>query len=134
MNADKKFDLLYETLKDIIKTYYENVMRTIAFILLAIGWILTSKDTQTLLHKDERLIYLGLTAIVITGLIHGYSSHYFYQHSQKKAQQLKELDFVSSNYYEQYQIKFSVFMGNLILNLSLLTVLFVMVYLNKPGT
>lgn len=127
MDDDKKFGLLHETLKDIFKFYYENVMRTLAFIFIVIGWLITSIEARGIISTDSTLKIILLLVIVIGGVVHARASYLFYQHSQNTIQSLKELNIVPIKYYEQSQITRYMFLANLALNLALLIILFAMV-------
>jgi hypothetical protein len=127
MTDNKKFTWLYDALKDIIKSYMDNVMKTLASIVIAIGWIVTSGEARQFLGEQPVFYHrLALTAIVIAGLIHTFASTQFYRQSRRKMQQLKTVN-IAPQLYDQYAITFPVFIANLILNLALLGILFAMV-------
>jgi len=131
MKATEKFSLLHATLKDIFKDYNDNSMKTSAYIIIAIGWILTSDTARAFLAlqgKQQSLIFfLSLTAVAIIAIIHSIVSFGFYQRSQKKMRMLLKLNEVEAESFDNYQISLSHLVASLAANLFLFAILFVMI-------
>ena len=129
MNKEKQFELLHKTLVDIFKDYVDNVMKTLASLIIAIGWILTSVDAQEFIRKsDVRIYYTALAAIVSIGLVHTIISIGMQVRSQSTTVYLNELNFTDKKYYEHYHITRLHMFANLIVNIFMFCILFVMIF------
>src|SRR5688572_24428232 len=103
MEDKEKFALLYEALQDIIKAYMDVFWRTFTAIVIIIGWVMTSEDTQIFLG-NRNVNTVSLIAITLSGFIHIYSSCTYYYLSTQKKKLLDKLKFVDAEYYDHYQI------------------------------
>ena len=63
-NDKQKFDLLYGNLCEIGKTLLDSTAKVTGFLLLAAGWIATSKDMRAFLKEDEISAYLAVAALI----------------------------------------------------------------------
>ena len=129
MKKPDKFNLLHTLLIDILKTYSDNTMKTLASVIIALGWMVTSDKAREFLASDSAIFYyyLSLIALVFISIIHISASSRFYKWSQKTVTLLSKLNFAEPEYYEDYVITKPLLIGNLIMNLSLLTILFAMI-------
>lgn len=129
MKKPEKFNLLHTLLIDILKTYSDNTMKTLASVIIALGWIVTSDKAREFLASEDAIFYyyLSLISILFISIIHVGASNRFYKWSQKTVEMLSRLNFAEPEYYEDYMITKPLLIGNLIMNLSLFTILFTMI-------
>ena len=128
MSTKDKFELAYKSLKDKHDGYIQEVMKTTAFILLAIGWILTSDKSRVFIGGNVSAYYSLLFAILIMALIYTYAQYGSFYFTNERIKLLNELNYVDATYYDQYRIKVLQFIENIMQNLVLLTVLFIMIF------
>jgi hypothetical protein len=136
MDPKDRFNLLYQSLVDTFKGYVENVMKTLASIILTMGWILTSETSRKFLAERKTAYVMVLGAIVIVASLHTCVSIAYYFRSQRKIDLLSELKdadspyvaYVEPSYYLSYKITSPIIGVNLLMNLSLFAALFMMIY------
>jgi len=128
MEEKEKFTLLYESLQDIFKMYMDVFWRTFTAIVIIIGWVVTSEDTQVFLGSHN-VNTISLIAIALSGLIHCYSSWTYYSFSKQRMRLLDKLEFVDAEYYAHCRISLLVLITNLALNLSAIATLLAIVYI-----
>jgi hypothetical protein len=133
MDDKDRFNLLYASLVDTFKGYVDNVMKTMASIIIAIGWILTSDTSRHFLMERKMPYVLSLAAVAVISIIHTAVSFGFYSQSQAKASLISNLragdsPFIEPSYYANYQITLPLVVANLVLNFSLFAVLFMMIF------
>jgi hypothetical protein len=121
------FDLVYEAQIDLYKTYIANVMNTLAFIIIAIGWMLTSEKCRGYLSENRLANRLSLIAVLIVAIIHSLVSIFMYMMSQEKACLLNKLNYIDCKYYEHYIISPAQMIASLLLNLTMLALLFMII-------
>ena len=133
MDLKDRFNLLYASLVDTFKGYVENVMKTLASIILTMGWILTSDTSRKFLAERKTAYVMVLGAIIIVASLHTCVSIAYYFRSQEKIDLLSKVkegdhQYVEPSYYLSYKITPSIIVVNLMMNLSLFAVLFMMIY------
>ncbi|MDX6404890.1 MAG: hypothetical protein QOH70_2345 [Blastocatellia bacterium] len=133
MDLKDRFNLLYASLVDTFKGYVENVMKTLASIILTMGWILTSDTSRKFLAERKTAYVMVLGAIIIVASLHTCVSIAYYFRSQGKIDLLSKVkegdqQYVEPSYYSSYKITPSMIVANLMMNLSLFAVLFMMIY------
>lgn len=134
MDVKDRFTLMYESLKDEFKGYVDNLVRTWAATLIAIGWILTSEQSRDFLAKQRAAYWWLLAAIVVIGILHLGVCESYYRRSQKRINfligEFTDIDspYINKEYYLCYKITRPIFGTGLLVSLFLLTVLFMMVF------
>jgi hypothetical protein len=135
MNAIEKFALNHATLKDIFNNYIDNSTKTSAYLIVAIGWILTSSTARDFLASQGKqrslTFFLSLAVVLGIAIIHSVVSVGFYQRSQKKAYLLSKQDVVEAESYDNYQISLPHLFVSLPANLFLFAILFTMIFVLK---
>lgn len=119
----EKYGVIYESLKDVYKYYTTDVTKTVAFLLLCIGWLATSDKSRDFIRKNKVSRISSIIALVIIGLIHIRTSFNAYVSSQHKISVLSAMDYLDPKYYENYEITIELLIIYLIQNM----VLFVLV-------
>lgn len=134
MDVKDKFDLLYESLKDEFKGYIESLGKTWAFIVLTMGWLLTSQQSRDFLAKQRAAYWWLLMAIIVTGILHVGVCNSYYRRSQKKFNILirefsdSDSPYIEKEYYVSYKITPLMVWTNLLLSLFLFAALFMIVF------
>ncbi len=104
MNPREKFDLLLESLKDIQGEFLADNMKVIGFLLIAIGWLVTSEKSRAYLKSRPVVGYFAIGCIIIASGIHVlYNFHLFNQSAMTMAL-IDRLELVERIYYEPYLI------------------------------
>ena len=129
----EKFDMIYTSMTHLSKEYVDDVMKTIAFLLLAIGWIVTSDRSRAFL-STENVNLTALIAIVFIALTHVLLSIGAFRTSQVKMRLLEDLDYVSREYYAGDRVTGLLLIANLALHLALFATLFALILTLQIGT
>lgn len=122
------FTFLYKQLEDLRKGFDENAMKTAAFILLAIGWVLTSDKGRDFLSANRTFNSFSLIVVCLIAIVHSAECLRFQGGSMVKIMQMNELHYMDPTYYHEYLIDMESLGTVLATNLSLMSVLFMMVY------
>lgn len=134
MALKDKFDLMYESFKDTFKGYVDNVFKTWASIIIAIGWILTSDKSRDFLAQQRAAYMWLLVAIVVITILHSGVCICYYWRSKKKYDLLindftkRQPTFIEEGYYKGYKITALIIGTNLLASLFLFAVLFMMIF------
>ena len=123
----ERFELLHNLLGDQSREYVNDVLKTIAFLLVAIGWILTSKPSREFLGSNVRAHSAGLLTVALVAVIHVALSIEKFVASQQTMKLLFDLDYFPREYYAVVQIGLPVFLANVALHIVLFGTLFVLV-------
>lgn len=94
--ADEKarFDILFETLRDYQQGLLDNTAKTAGFLLLSIGWLVTSETARDTLSSDGRLRGATASAVFLAVTLYAAAALYVYQAAKKIHTRLVELDYV----------------------------------------
>jgi hypothetical protein len=133
MEVKDKFDLLYESLKDEFKGYIDFLMKTWTFIIITMGWILTSQQSREFLAKQRAAYWWLLATILVIYILHVGVCNSYYRRSQNKFNLLirefsaSDSPYIEKEYYISYKITPLLVWTNLLLSLFLFAVLFMIV-------
>ena len=126
-----KFELVHESLVQNTLEYFDNVMAAIGFLLLAIGWLLTSSATRAYLGNHLAVRWSVLVAIGTLAILDLSSVYEAFEVSQKKIGLLEELQGqtqIDRRYFADDGITWRHFVVNSFVHLALFGVLMVLVY------
>ncbi len=84
-----EFGILYQQLKEIRGGYDADVMKTVAFLIIAIGWFITSEKSRDFFRKNRTARILSLYAVVVICCIHVWYSVLTYFSSHKLISSIK---------------------------------------------
>lgn len=131
-----KHDLVYESLKDKYKSYGTDVMKTLAFLLICIGWFITSDKSRNFFKKNRVVRISSIIALVMIGMIHIRASINSYISSQNIISELLSLHYLDLDpkFYENYEITINQLITNMIQNTVLFTVLIIILFSLKEVT
>ena len=134
MDVKDRFNLTYESLKDEFRGYIENLVRTWAAIIIAIGWILTSEQSRNFLAKQRAAYWWLLAAIVVISMLHVGVCISYYRRSQCRVNFLigeftdSDPPYITKEYFMSYRITPLMIGTNLLVSIFLFSALFVMVF------
>ncbi len=134
-SADKqaRFDLLYAASKDIYNSYHGDVMKALAFLIIALGWFITSNKSRDFFRKSKIIRIAAIFALLILCLAHVLYCLDAYNASQEKMSLIHGLNYLDREYYQSYEITTSALIANLALNLALFSVLILILCTLKAG-
>ncbi len=124
----EKFALLHDSLMGLYQDYVNDIYKTIAFLLLAIGWFLTSENARNFLRTNAVAFRSALAAIPVIATVHVILAISTYWDSLQTMGRLVQLDYMPVAYYADQRITPMLLVTNLALHLALFTALFVFVY------
>lgn len=120
---EKKFSFIYESLKDTQKDYVTDVMKALAFLILCIGWFITSDKSRSFFRKNRALRISSIIALTMLCAIHINYQISTYIYSQQIFNDLSDMDYFDSIYYRSYQITIDQLIANSVMNTILFGVL-----------
>lgn len=121
IEIEKKFNLIYESLKDVHSRYVTDVMKALAFLIICIGWFITSDKSRNFLKNNRTVRISFIIALVVICAIHIRSQITTYIYSKHIFTDLSDMNYFDPKYYESYKITIEHLITNSIMN----TVLFV---------
>lgn len=131
MDNLETFRFLFEILKDLNKSYFQNVMSTLGFVLLAIGWVVTSEKSRSFLGSSKSIRFSSVAVVGIISMIHSILSIGAYFLSASKFTQLVNLNYVDLNYFNMYKLNGWHVSLNLLMNLSVFGLLMLLIFKTK---
>jgi len=134
MDDLETFKFLFEIFKDQNKSYFQNVMGTLGFVLLAIGWVVTSEKSRSFLASSALVKFGAITVVGVIALIHSTISIGAYYVSAQKFNQLVALKFTEVQYYEMYKLNGWHVKLNLLMNLAVFGLLMLLIFNSKTAT
>jgi hypothetical protein len=66
IDAQKKYDIIYGSLKDLHSEYIIDVMKTIALLTIGLGWLVTSDKSREFFKKNRTA---RISSIIIIALL-----------------------------------------------------------------
>lgn len=125
---EKKFNFVYESLKHIQKDYVTDIMKALAFLILCIGWFITSDKSRNFFRKNRALRISSIIALIIICAIHINSQISTYIYSQQIFNDLSDMNYFDSIYYRSYQITIDQLIANSVMNTILFAVLILILF------
>jgi hypothetical protein len=99
------FKALFEALKDYQSKALDSGYKTLGFMVVALGWLMTSKDTRDFLHSHSDVRCASVGFLVVGGFCYLFMSRRMYKLSQSIAKKLDTLNYASHDVYDHYIIK-----------------------------
>ena len=125
MSIEKEFEMLYQSLKEIHADYYSDVMKTLAFLIIALGWFITSNKSREFFRKNRTARISSILAVAIICVIHIRFCILTYYSSQKLLSLLDGMNYIEAERYSSYAINIPQLATNLVQNVVLFGVLIV---------
>jgi hypothetical protein len=106
-----------EALKIHLAEYLNTVWKTMAFIMVALGWILSSKDAREFLASHRSIRYSALIVIVLLAIAHFSTLSALYKKSKRTKKALGEqLDGLLSSVVNSYAIPKTYPFASIVIN------------------
>lgn len=128
INDKDKHAFIYESLKDKYKGYTTDVMKTLAFLLICLGWFITSDKSRDFFKKNRIARVSSIITLVIIGIIHIRSQILSFKSSQYIISEISSLNYFDPKYYENYEINIGQLITNSIQNVVLFAVLILIIF------
>ncbi len=123
-----KFNLAYESLKEIHNCYITDVMKTLAFLLICIGWFITSNKSREFYKNNKTVRISSIVALAVIGIIHIRDQINTYTASQHMLSDLSIMNYIDMKYYEHYEINLGQLIANAVMNAVLFGVLVLIIF------
>ena len=127
------FELVHRALVDLSDRYVGDVMKTIAFLLLATGWILTSDRSREFLRRNRGARRTALITVPGIAILHVWLSIQTFEISTQKMQLLEEIGYFQKQYYAGDGVTLDVLVADLALTTFLFTTLFFLIRALRAG-
>ena len=128
VSAEQRFTLLHDSLRDLSKDVANDVLKTIASLLLVIGWLMMSEGSREFLRQN---VTAWRTALVVIPVLAATNTVWLidrFRVSENKVDLLKGLKYLEEGYYASDKITLVVMVADTILHLALFAALFGLVY------
>jgi uncharacterized membrane protein len=127
-NEEKVDNLLLEQIKENYTRYVDNVWRTIQFLVIAIGWLLTSSNAKETIASSFVVQFFGFVVILALFSGHVFVEIRFFRESQRILARLKKrLECFTTSDIRYWQISFNLVSANTTLVFVLFLFVFVLV-------
>lgn len=91
-NAKEQFDLLYDSLANLHAGFVESAFKVTGFLLVVVGWIVTSTSARSAIGSSMPLVVLSTTALVLASCLYLLSSYRVMNLSQNVYDSLVSVD------------------------------------------
>jgi hypothetical protein len=102
--AKETFDALIDNLRGHRPMLFDNVAKVTGFLLLAIGWLATSKDARAFFGTNPLIKYSFACAFLLLGSMTIASCIMAHRFSLRMLDLMRELNVMDSKYYEIFAI------------------------------
>jgi len=104
--SDKeKFDLLYASLQKYHLGFIDSSFKVVGFLLLVMGWLLTSTAARTSLQENVYLSALAIAGLLVSGFVFTMSSMHVRKLSKQMFEELNMLKYMPENHYSDRFIR-----------------------------
>ncbi|MDT4954921.1 MAG: hypothetical protein QOJ02_3059 [Acidobacteriota bacterium] len=107
-------DLVFKALEDNYARYFDNIFKTVGFIVIAIGWILTSDKSREFLENNIVAYRISLAGTFLIACGHAVALGFGYISSIKLIEQLREIGYIDCKYFKHYQISYIQICGSIL--------------------
>ena len=125
MSIPEEFGILYQSLKEVGAGYSSDVMKTLAFLIIALGWFITSDKSREFFKRNRATRMSSIIALTILCIIHVRYCVQDYASSQKLMSLLSDMNYLDVERFNCYAITWPQLATNLVQNVVLFGVLIV---------
>ncbi len=128
VSAEHKFQLLHDSLRDLSRDFANDVLKTIASLLLVIGWLMMSEGSREFLRRN---LTAWRTALVVIPVVAAANTVWLidrFRVSENKVDLLDGLNYLAEGYYASDKITPVVMATDTILHLALFAAIFGLIY------
>lgn len=99
------FDVLFESLKDYHQGFLDSAFKATGFLILVLGWLLTSKEARAYLAGSARARRLGAIALGLGFAVYAVVTWRVFLLSRAVFHDLVGLDYLPQSAYAGYRIQ-----------------------------
>ncbi len=129
--AREQFELAHDALHSLADGYSSDVLKTIASLLLVIGWLMMSEAARNFLRHTATARRTGLVVVPVLAVADAVWLWDRFATSEVQANLLNSLGYVPEAYYFDDRITVTLWITNLVVHLTLFAALFALVYSQK---
>src|SRR4051794_2481477 len=104
VTAKETFDVLFDDLRGHRPALFDNVAKVTGFLLLAIGWLATSKDARAFFGTNLFIKYCFSASFLLLGSMAIASCVIAYRHSLRMLDLMRGIECMDRKYYEFFAI------------------------------
>ena len=128
VDVEKRYKIIYESLQDLHNEYVIDVMKTIALLIICLGWLITSDKGRYFFKKNRTARVSSIIILVLLCVININTSIRAYRFSQDKITEISILNYIEPKYYENYEISTEFLVANLIVHTALFTLMIIILF------
>lgn len=129
--AREQFELAHDALHSLADGYSSDVLKTIASLLLVMGWLMMSEAARNFLQQSATSRRTALVVVPVLAVANAVWLWDRFATSEAQANLLNSLGYVSEVYYADDRITVTLWITNLVVHLTLFAALFALVYSQK---
>lgn len=133
VDVEKRYKIIYESLKDLHNEYIIDVMKTIALLIVCLGWLITSDKGRDFFKKNRTARISSIIILLLLCIININISIRSYRFSRDKITELSILNYIEPKYYQNYEISTELLVLNLIVHTALFALLAVILWTLKKS-
>jgi hypothetical protein len=101
IGATKKeqFEVLYGVLKSYRDSSLDTVLKVMGFLILAMGWVVTSENARAFIAGDVTVKWASVTVVLATAVLFALFAIRVLRQSRATFRALKALDYMSTDYF-----------------------------------
>ncbi len=118
--VDEKFTLtdkiehLVDAMATFHSTFNSNGYSSMGFMVVVVGWLITSKEARRFLHSHPTVIYASIIIVVLNSVVYMYMAFGLQEISQGLHTQLLKIP-AAQGLYEHFLIEVSLVLGYLVI-------------------
>ena len=130
--AKEEFELHVAHITEVHKSFIDSTAKVAGFLLLALGWYVTSNDARAFFATNQSVTMIAATAVVSAYLLSVRASWVGYQVSGKAFRRLNELQYLPLSAYEGRVLRTTTFAACIAGNGVLSVLLIIALLSNTP--
>ena len=99
------FGLLYDSLKGYQSGFVDGGLKVTGFLLIVLGWLLTSKEARDYLARDVIGRTIAATSLIAASVMYASIAYRVYLRSQNVFAQLRRLNYLPVETYQDHVIQ-----------------------------
>ena len=128
MDESSAWQSLATSIREIYKLYLDILTKTLGFLLLGIGWLITSDSARHVIGSDDVVRWGAIVVIAVFLVMHSLATGWYVGRIRDKLSLLNEYHVhLDKRYYSEFLIGKRVFLFNWSLSFVLFLVLLVLV-------
>jgi hypothetical protein len=96
----EQFELLYGILKSLHDNSLDTVLKAMGFLLLAMGWVVTSESARVFLAGDRTLRWAAVSVLAMAAILFALFAIRVVRQSMATSRALEDLDYMPVRHFE----------------------------------